>query len=71
MYKGVNIAYKTDKLLNEQELKALEDIIFCIAYFFQISNIRLKEEDFPKIIINSKELPFKHIEQDPLLNVKF
>jgi hypothetical protein len=68
---GLEIAYKTDKLLNPQESKALEDINLCIVHFFQESNIRLKEDDFPEVKIMSDTLGFSYIKEDPNLNVIF
>lgn len=68
---GLEIAYKTDKLLNPQESKALEDINLCIVHFFQESNIRLKEDDYPEIKIMSDTLGFSFIKEDPNLNVIF
>lgn len=69
--KGVCLAYKTDKMLNDSEIKALEDINLCIAYFCQESNIIPNKKDYPTIKINSTEFPFDFSEPDPLLNIKF
>jgi len=69
--KGISIAYKTDKMLNENELKALEDINLCIAYFCQEGNIIPDKEDYPTITINSKELPLDFSIIDPLSNINF
>lgn len=68
---GICVAYKTEKLLNEDEMRALEDINLCVAYFCQISNIWPVKDDYPTITINSKELPLELTEIDPLLNVNF
>ncbi|MBV5342841.1 hypothetical protein JZU68_04230 [bacterium] len=69
--KGVCLAYKTEKMLDETEMKALEDINLCIAYFCQESNINPLKEKYPTFTINSKELPLDFTLIDPLLNVKF
>lgn len=68
---GVCLAYKTDKMLNEGELKALEDINLCVTYFCQESNIIPDKNDYPTIKINSTEFPFEFSEPDPLLNINF
>jgi hypothetical protein len=69
--KGVCLAYKTEKMLDQNEMKALEDINLCIAYFCQESNIIPLKENYPTITINSKELALDFTSIDPLLNVKF
>lgn len=69
--KGVCLAYKTEKMLSKTEMKALEDINLCIAYFCQESNIQPLKDDYPYFTINSKELPLDFTLIDPLLNVKF
>ena len=69
--KGINIAYKTEQLLNEQERKALEDINLCIAHYCHEANIRLNEDDFPSISIEPGTLPFVIVEEDPNSNVNF
>jgi len=68
---GLEIAYQTEKLLNETEKKALEDINLCIAYFFQESNTRLNQNEFPVIKILPGTLGFSFITEDPNQNVTF
>jgi hypothetical protein len=68
---GIEIAYQTDKLLNETESKALEDINLCIAYFFQESNTRLNQDEFPIIKILPGTLGFSFVKEDPNQNVTF
>ncbi|RCR68285.1 hypothetical protein [Larkinella punicea] len=46
---GIMIAYKTEKLLDENESLALEDISMCVIHFCHESNMRLNEDDFPTI----------------------
>lgn len=69
--RGACMAYKTDRLLNEKESKALEDINICIAYFCHESNVRLNQDDFPTVTIRSKEIPLDFSVIDPLSNIKF
>lgn len=68
---GIEIAYKTDKLLDPKESKALEDINLCIIHFFHESNIRLKDDDFPEIKIMTDSLGFKMTKEDPNQNIDF
>lgn len=68
---GVEIAYKTDKLLDVNEVKALEDINLCIKHFFHESNIRFNEESFPEIKILSNSLGFSLQDKDPNSNIIF
>jgi|GEM_PF-377427 len=68
---GIEIAYKTDKLTDENERKALEDINLCIVHFFHESNLRLEEDDFPQIIIESDSLGLTFANDDPNSNVNF
>lgn len=68
---GIEIAYKTDKLLDPKESRALEDINLCIAHFFFESNTRLKEDKFPEIKIMSETLGFKMTKEDPNQNIIF
>lgn len=68
---GVEIAYKTDKLIDENEKKALEDINLCVIHFFHEANIRLNDEDFPEIKIMSDTLGFTFTKQDPNKNINF
>lgn len=68
---GIEIAYKTDKLLDPRESKALEDINLCLIHFFHESNIRLKEDDFPTVKILPGTLDLKMSTQDPNENIVF
>jgi len=68
---GIEIAYKTDKLLDPKESKALEDINLCIIHFFHESNTRLKDDDFPAIKIMTDTLGFKMTKEDPNRNIYF
>lgn len=67
---GKEIAYKTSKLLEVSEEKALQDIGLCIAHFCDESNIRLNQEDYPDIKI-TYGLGIRTDEYDPLNNLKF
>ena len=68
---GYEIAYQTDKLLDENERKALEDINLCIKHFFHESNLRLNEDDFSDIFIMNNTLGFSLISTDPNENITF
>lgn len=68
---GIEIAYKTDLLKNEETCKALEDIEYCIAHFFHECNIRLNEESFPSVKIMSNPLGFSFQKEDPNQNIVF
>ena len=68
---GIEIAYKTDKLLDEKESKALEDINLCIIHFFYESNTRLKEDDFPELKIMSNSLGLSFKSEDPNENIDY
>jgi len=68
---GVEIAYKTEHLLDETKKKALEDIETCIVHFFHECNIRVNENNFPSIKILSNQLGFSFENEDPNLNVPF
>lgn len=68
---GTEIAYKTDKLLNEKEAKALEDINLCIAHFFHEANLRVKENSFPQVKISSNSLGIDFSKPDPNENIAF
>lgn len=68
---GIEIAYKTEMLLNPEQSKALEDINACLIHFFNESNTRLKDEDFPEIKIMSNTLGFSLSNDDPNANIDF
>jgi len=68
---GISIAYKTAKLLNDKERKALEDINLCAAHFYHEGNIRVGTDDFPTITILSNTLQLPHKEDDPNAGVNF
>jgi len=68
---GIEIAYKTDKLLDENERKALEDINLCVIHFFHEANIRLKVDEFPEIKIMTNSLGFTFTKEDPNKNINF
>jgi hypothetical protein len=68
---GIEIAYKTDKLIDENEKKALEDINLCIIHFFHEANIRVNNDQFPEIKIMSNTLGFTFTKQDPNKNINF
>lgn len=68
---GIEIAYKTSKLLDHKEAKALEDINICIKHFFHESNLRLDKDGFSDIKVRSNCLDFKFTESDPNHNVLF
>jgi len=69
--KGIEIAYKTDKLLDPKEAKALEDINLCLVHFFHESNTRLKEDDFPEVKIMTDTLGYEMEAIDPNENITF
>jgi hypothetical protein len=69
--KGIEIAYKTDQLLNDASRVALEDINLCVAHFCHEGNIRVGESDFPSISILSKTLGLPLVEGDPNSGVNF
>jgi len=68
---GIEIAYQTDKLLDENEKKALEDINTCIAHFFHESNTRLKEDDISEVQIMTNTLGLSFSSNDPNENIDF
>lgn len=68
---GVEIAYKTEKLNDPQEAKALEDIDLCLAHFCHESNLRLNDEDFPTVEIMPQTLGLHTYDDDPNQNVDF
>ena len=70
---GVEIAYKTNKLLDPKESKALKDINLCIIHFFHESNTRLKDDKFPeiKIMPDPDTFEFKVTKEDPNQNINF
>jgi hypothetical protein len=68
---GIKMAYKTDKLKDQNECKALEDISLCGIYFCQESNTSLDNGEFPDIVIDHGRVLFKYIDEDPNTNVKF
>ncbi|MCQ6961444.1 hypothetical protein [Mucilaginibacter aquariorum] len=68
---GINIAYKTPSLLDENETKALEDINICIKHFCHEANLRLNDDDFPEIQILPGQIPLKVTSDDPNSNVNF
>ena len=66
------MAYKSYKLKDEKEVIALEDINLCIVHYCYESNLRHKEDDFPKI--KFKQDLFSEIRldnSDPNLNIQF
>ncbi len=69
--KGINIAYQTDTLKNEAERKALDDINLCIAHYFHEANIRLNDDDFPKVSILPGTLNLDFSQDDPNSNIRF
>ena len=68
---GVEVAYQTIQLKNEETKKALQDIESCIAHFFHECNIRVNTVDFPTIKVNPNQLDFTYEKNDPNENVKF
>lgn len=69
--KGINIAYQTESLKDESERKALEDINLCIAHYFHEANVRLNDDDFPKVSILPGTLNLDFSQDDPNSNVIF
>lgn len=68
---GLSIAYKTDKLKDDKERIALEDISLCIVHFCYESNIRFPLEDFPSITIMAGTLQLPVTKDDPNAGVQF
>lgn len=68
---GLNIAYKTPPLLEEDQKKALQDISLCLAHFFQESNINTELEDFCEVKILPQLLPLVIPVNDPHANIIF
>ncbi|MFZ1528998.1 MAG: hypothetical protein WAT19_09625 [Ferruginibacter sp.] len=69
---GRSIAYKTEKLKNVSEAKALEDISLCFAHFSHESNIRYPEDEITEIIPTpSTELKLDTNNDDILSNINF
>jgi len=68
---GIEIAYKTEMLLDEEQCKALEDINACLAHFFNECNLRLRDEDFPEIKIMANTLGLNLVNEDPNANMYF
>ena len=68
---GIEIAYQTEKLLDKEEKKALEDINICIAHFFQESNMRLNEDDISQVKIMTTTLGLSLTSIDPNENINF
>lgn len=68
---GIEVAYQTIQLKNEETKKALQDIEFCIAHFFHECNIRVNNVDFPTIKVNPDQLDFTYEKIDPNENVMF
>lgn len=68
---GIEIAYKTEKLKDEETAKALQDIDLCLAHFCHESNLRLNEDDFPKVAIMPDTLGMQVFNDDPNQNIDF
>lgn len=69
---GLNIAYKTDKLLDEKERLALEDIDLCLAHYCHEANIRCIDDTFPEVLLETGELPLDMPPiDDPNANIQF
>lgn len=68
---GNLLAYQTDKLKNEKEVNALNNIEFGFAYFCQNSNIyKSGTMDLPDICVNDGMLPLDYSE-DPTEGIIF
>lgn len=69
---GRSIAYKTDKLIDENELKALEDLNFSFIHFCFESNLRYPLDDFTEIKPTpDSEFSFEVDRIDLLSNLNF
>jgi len=68
---GVNIAYKTEPLLDETQKTALEDITLCLQHFFQESNITSDINDTIEVKIQPEQFPFDTINPNPHANTIF
>jgi hypothetical protein len=68
--KGECFAFRTDKLNDAGERKALEDINFCVVHYFNEGNMRVKEDEFPTIKLKEIGL-FPSTDYDPNANIIF
>lgn len=68
---GLNIAYRTPQLENEEERKALEDINLCIYHFFREANIVLPNDYLPRVQIKGGSLDLDFSNDDPNANMIF
>jgi hypothetical protein len=68
---GLNIAYRTPQIENDEQRKALEDINLCIYHFFKESNIILPSEDLPQVKIKGAYLDLDFSNDDPNANITF
>ncbi|WP_128547132.1 hypothetical protein [Larkinella soli] len=68
---GVNMAYKTEQLEQENERKALEDINLGIIHFCHEAKLNLRDDEFPEISILPDALPLHVTQKDPNSTVLF
>lgn len=68
---GIEIAFKTEALSDENQLRNLEDVNVCVMHFCEEGNMRYSKNDFPEVIFNQGELGLTFNEEDPLKNVRF
>lgn len=69
---GRNIAYKSEKLKNSSEAKALEDINLCFVHFCFESNTRFPADDYSEIITTpAGQLNLGADNEDILSNINF
>ncbi|MCW4469124.1 hypothetical protein OGH69_09125 [Flavobacterium sp. MFBS3-15] len=68
---GIEIAYQTDSLLDENERKALTDINLCLKHFFHESNMRLRDDDFSEVQLMTNTLGLNISSEDPNENITF
>lgn len=68
---GLNIAYRTPQIENNEQRKALEDINFCVFHFFKESNIGLPNDELPIINIKQGSIDLDFSNEDPNANMTF
>ena len=68
---GINIAYKTEKLLDPKEKEALEDIDLCLAHYCHEANLKCVDGNYPEVLLDLDELPLNTPPVDPNANIQF
>jgi hypothetical protein len=68
---GLSIAYRPDKLNDQNEATALEDIVLCGIYFCQEAKINYQQTEFPEVVIDKGNLLFDYNDENPNTNIQF